>query len=274
MCMDRPKVLFVDDDESIRQTLPLILTGEGFDVTTAATVADAISEISRQPFEILLSDLNIGQPGDGFTVVSAMRRTHPHARTYLLTGYPDFASALDAIRQQVDDYLVKPCNIPALVKTLKAQTRRPRSAGPHGKRAAAVIRENAEAIIESCAQDIDRNPKFARIDLPRSARIDHLPGLLQQLANRLDKSPGISDKQEMESAWAHGKTRRLQGYSVPLMVEEARILYRVIADTLHANLLDMDISSIIPDLEQISDSLNAMLAESLRSFLDEEAIAA
>ena len=272
--MERPKLLFVDDDESIRQTLPLILTAEGFDVTTAATVAEAISQISRQPFEILLSDLNIGQPGDGFTVVSAMRRTHPHARTYLLTGYPDFASALEAIRRQVDDYLVKPADIPTLVKTLKSQTTRPRSPGPNGKRASAVIRENAEAIVKTCSRDIDRNPKFARIDLPISARIDHLPGLLRQLANRLDKGPDISDKEEMESAWAHGKTRRRQGYSVPLIVEEGRLLYRVIADTLHANLLDMDISSIIPDLEEISDSLNAMLAESLRSFLADESIAA
>jgi ActR/RegA family two-component response regulator len=272
--MEKPRLLFVDDDESIRQTLPTILTAEGFDVTTTATVAEAISEISRQPFEILLSDLNIGQPGDGFTVVSAMRRTHPHARTYLLTGYPDFASALEAIRRQVDDYLVKPADIPTLVKTLKRQTTRLRSPGPHGKRASAVIRENAEAIIESCSLEIDRNPKFARIDLPRSARIDHLPGLLQQLANRLDKSHDISDKEETESAWAHGKTRRRQGYSVPLIVEEERVLYRVIANALHANLLDMDISSIILDMEQISDSLNLMVAESLRSFLTTESISA
>ncbi len=68
--------------------------------------------------------------------------------------------------------------------------------------------------------------------------------------------------------------RRQQGYSVPMTVEEARILYRVITDTLHANLLDMDVSSIIPDLYQISDSLNVMLAESLRSFLAGEQIAA
>jgi ActR/RegA family two-component response regulator len=105
--MKRSKLLFVDDDESSRQMLPVILTENGFDVTTVATVAEAISEINRQPFDILLSDLNIGQPGDGFTVVSAMRRIQPQARTYLLTGYPDFDSALEAIRRQVDDYLTK-----------------------------------------------------------------------------------------------------------------------------------------------------------------------
>ncbi len=272
--MERPRLLFVDDDESIRQTLPLILTAEGFAVTTVATVAEAIAEINQTPFEILLSDLNIGQPGDGFTLVSAMRRIQPQARTYILTGYPDFATALEAIRRQVDDYLVKPTDIPTLVKTLKTQATRPRGPDAHGMRASTVIHENTETIIESCYREIEGDPQFARIDLPRSARIDHLPGLLRQLVNRLDQSSDINDKQEMESARAHGKTRRLQGYSVPMIVEEARILYRVIADTLHANLLDMDISSIIPDLEQISDSVNVMLAESLRSFLSVEQSAA
>ncbi len=191
----------MDDDESIRQTLPSILTAEGFDCITVATVSEAISEISRQTFDILLSDLNIGEPGDGFIVVGALRRAKPQARTYILTGYPDFASALEAVRCQVDHYLVKPVNIPTLVKTLKTQTTRPRRSGPHDKRASTVIQENTATIIESCAREIDRNPQFARIDLPKNERIDHLPGLLRQLVNRLDKSLDINDKQEMESAW-------------------------------------------------------------------------
>lgn len=272
--MDRPKLLFVDDDLSIRQTLPVILAGEGFDVTTIASVPEAIAKISEEKFDILLSDLNIGEPGDGFIVVGAMRRAQPGARTCILTGYPDFASALEAVRQQVDDYLVKPADISTLVKTLKAQAARPRSRGSHGKRASTVIKENTEAIIAGCSREIDRDPQFARINLPRRERIDHLPGVLRQLANRLDKSPDINDKQEMESAWAHGKMRRLQGYSVPMIVAEARILYCVIAETVQANLLDMDISSVIPDLVEISDSLNLMLGESLRSFLSAEQIAA
>ena len=272
--MAGPRLLFVDDDESIRLTLPQILRAEGFECTTTATVSEAISEISKQPFDILLSDLNIGEPGDGFIVVGAMRRSQPRARTYILTGYPDFASALEAIRCQVDDYMVKPVNIPTLVKTLKAQATRPRRPGVPGKRASEVIQENFDAIIEGCDREVGRNPVIARLNLSRSARIDHLPGLLRQIVNRLDKSPDINDKQEMESAWGHGKMRRLQGYSVPLIVEEARILYRVIAGVLHANLLDMDMSSIIPDLEQVSDSLNVVLAESLRSFLEADVIAA
>jgi ActR/RegA family two-component response regulator len=270
----KPKLLFVDDDESIRQTLPLILTAEGFDVTTVATVPEAISEINGQPFDILLADLNIGQPGDGFTVVSAMRRVQPGTSTYILTGYPDFVSALEAIRRQVDDYLVKPTDIPTLLKTLRTKPERSRVCDPVCKRASTIIRENREAIIDNWVREIDRNQQLRQILLSRNARIDHLPSLLRQLANRIDKNPDINDKQELESASAHGKTRRRQGYTIPLIVQESRMLYRVIADTVQGNLTDMDISFIIPDLILISDNLNEMLAESLRSFLAGEEIAA
>jgi ActR/RegA family two-component response regulator len=270
----KPKLLFVDDDESIRQTLPPILAKEGFDCTTVASVPEALAQISRQQFDILLSDLNIGEPGDGFIVVGAMRRVQPQARTYILTGYPDFASALEAIRRQVDDYLVKPADIPALLKTLRTRPEGSRILETGGKRASTLIREYAERIIERWAEETERDPELKHLRLSRNSRIDHLPRLLQQLANRLDKRPDVNDKQEMESAWAHGKTRRQQGFTIPLVVADSRILYSIIADTVQSHLAEMDISSIIPDLTLISENLNAMLAESLRSFLAGEQIAA
>lgn len=202
--MERVKLLFVDDDESIRQTLPAILTAEGFAVTTLATVAEAIAEINREPFDILLSDLNIGQPGDGLTVVSAMRRIQPHARTYILTGYPDFTSALEAIRSQVDDYLTKPADIRKLLEALRTKPDRPWVRDSRGKRASTVIRENRDAIIEKWTEATERDPQLKHLHLSRDGRIDHLPGLLRQLANRIDKSPDSNDKQELESAAAHG----------------------------------------------------------------------
>ncbi|HKF20766.1 MAG TPA: response regulator [Candidatus Angelobacter sp.] len=272
--MAKPKLLFVDDEASIRKTLPVILTAEGFECTTVGTVSEAISEISRHTFDILLSDLNIGEPGDGFIVVGAMRRVQPHARTYILTGYPDFTSALEAIRRQVDGYLVKPADISTLLQALRTTPERSRILKMPGKRASTLIRENSDAIIEKWAEETESDQELKQLDLDKSSRIDHLPGLLRQLANRLDKSADVNDKQEMDSAQAHGKARRDQGYSIPLVVAESRILYKVIADTIQTTLVEMDISSIIPDLIMISDSLNAMLAESLRSFLSAEEIAA
>src|SRR5439155_19692937 len=87
------RLLFVDDEPNIRLTLPAILKQEGFEVTTAATVPEALDHIIKPTFDVLLADLNIGQPGDGFTNVSAMRRTQPEALNMILTGYLDFDTA-------------------------------------------------------------------------------------------------------------------------------------------------------------------------------------
>src|SRR5881227_1237989 len=113
------RILFVDDEAGIRKTLKLILEQHGFKVTTAATVPEALEQINHATFEVLLSDLNIGQPGDGFTVVSAMRRVQPEAVTIIITGFPAFETALEAIRSQVDDYIVKPTDAKHLVATIQ-----------------------------------------------------------------------------------------------------------------------------------------------------------
>src|SRR5579859_7323131 len=146
---EKPKLLFVDDEPGIRTTLPAILSRFGFDVTAAATVPEALHYIATTRFDVLVADLNIGQPGDGFTVVSAMRRTQPNAITFILTGYPAFETALEAIRQQVDDYLVKPADVQSMVEKILKRLARPTSAVRHieARRLAEVLAENQSEII-------------------------------------------------------------------------------------------------------------------------------
>jgi DNA-binding NtrC family response regulator len=112
-------VLFVDDEPSIRMTLPLILQDRGFSVSTASDVAEALSEIERGRFDVLISDLNIGGEADGLEVLGAMRQAQPQCVTIVLTGFPSFETAVEGIRVDVDDYLVKPVDIDYLVDTMK-----------------------------------------------------------------------------------------------------------------------------------------------------------
>jgi DNA-binding NtrC family response regulator len=114
----RKRLLFVDDEPSIRLTLSSILEDHGFAVTTAASVDEALSRMNGSGFDVLLSDLNIGKEGDGFQVVGAIKERYPQCVTIILTGYPAFESAVLAIRHQVDDYVVKPADIDALVATI------------------------------------------------------------------------------------------------------------------------------------------------------------
>jgi DNA-binding NtrC family response regulator len=113
------RLLLVDDDESIGHTLVPVLRDHGFEVRLAATVTEAVREIGSYKFDILVSDLNVSEPNDGFEVVEAMRETHPHCVIVLLTGYPAFESAVAGIHHAVDDYIVKPADYDALIQTLE-----------------------------------------------------------------------------------------------------------------------------------------------------------
>jgi DNA-binding NtrC family response regulator len=112
----RKRLLFVDDESSIRLTLPPILQENGFEVKTAATVPEALGEISDSRFDVLVSDLNINESGDGFRVVQAMRQTQPECITVVLTGYPGTDSEAQALSYEVDDFVVKPADIDALIE--------------------------------------------------------------------------------------------------------------------------------------------------------------
>ena len=118
------RLLFVDDEEGIRLTLPQILQRRGFEVRVAASVPEALAEINNHEFDVLLSDLNIGKEGDGFAVVRAMREVHPNCVTILLTGYPSFETAVQAMREEVDDYFVKPAEIDELVGSIERRLAR------------------------------------------------------------------------------------------------------------------------------------------------------
>jgi ActR/RegA family two-component response regulator len=116
---DGRKLLFVDDEPNIRLTLPPLLQQRGFLVQSAASVAEALTAMKAGSFDILLSDINVSEDGDGFTVVRAMRQANPNCVTVLLTGYPGFETALEAIHNEVDDYVVKPVDLDALVSTIE-----------------------------------------------------------------------------------------------------------------------------------------------------------
>ena len=73
--------------------------------------------------------------GDGFTVVSAMRHTHPQAVTLVLSGYPALDEALSAIRLQADEVLVKPIEIASLRKLIREKLANPVAPGRCPQRA-------------------------------------------------------------------------------------------------------------------------------------------
>src|SRR5215468_8983239 len=179
-------ILFVDDEPGIRLTLPAILSGFGFDVTAAATVPEALGLITNRRFDVLISDLNIGQPGDGFTVVSAMRRTQPEATTFILTGYPAFETALEAIRQQVDDYLVKPADIEMLVGKIRQKLTTPKATSQRLqiKPLSKILDENKKEIMRQWLTAAKEDTQTSEAGLADRELTDYLPDLVEEIIER------------------------------------------------------------------------------------------
>jgi len=263
----KTRLLFVDDEDTIRQTLPIILEQHGFEVTVAAAVPEALDIINHQRFDILLTDLNIGSPADGFILVTAMRRCQPTAATFILTGYPDFQTALEAIRKQVDDYLIKPADIPTLVSTLRAKALQPRHLNEApSKRTSGLILEKSGEIVERWLNEFQGDLRLASIKIPREKLIDPFAQLVNDLAKLIETGETQISAKSLSNAASHGTERATQGYTIPLLVTETRILNRVIGLILQENLLSMNLSTLIPDALRVGEYLQALLEESIRAF--------
>jgi len=261
------RILFVDDEPLLRTAWSEILAREGFRVTAASSVAEALALITSEQFQVLLADLNIGQPGDGFTIASAMRRVQPLAVTLILTGYPEFEGALRAIHDQVDDFLVKPTDRAELLECIQRNLAKTRHAGAIlPNRLPELVSENKASIIERWYTTVEMDPELARITLSREERIDHLPEVMDELV-RPGALPHRLGAEIRNAASKHGHTRRRQGYTPALLLEEGRILHNIIAEQAHRNLLRVDISNLLPDLLVIDDRLHRMLRYSLEAFL-------
>jgi DNA-binding response OmpR family regulator len=269
-----PRLLFVDDESSIRALMPAILKRHGFHVTAAATVSEALHLIATQDFDVLISDLNIGEAGDGFTVVSAMRRTQPNAATFILTGYPAFESALEAIRQQVDDYFVKPADAEALVSRILAKLEGPPSErhGIPARRLPRILEEHKLEIFSrwiDCAKADDR---IKAVGLSNEQLSDHLTTLIDEIitaSSELTLSPDA-----LVAARRHGQMRLQQGCSVVAMIREAHILHGVLCLIVQENLLSADISFLVTDIMRIGEAVQGFLEESLHTYFEAQRAAA
>jgi DNA-binding response OmpR family regulator len=262
-----PKILLVDDDEPMRNMLKDILEISQFRVSTAANVSEAIHLIDTEPFDVLLSDLHMPGAGDGFTVISAMRHKHPNVITMLLTGYPALEEAMEAIRLQADEILVKPMPIPEMIALIRDRLGK-RGTRPsfNTERVASILERDAHITIANWLAAVNSDDELSGISLSGDQRTGHLPQLIRELVHRLRVPRSLGTKQVSEGAVKHGTIRREQGYSIPMMVEESRILQVSIFNTLQSNLKVVDFSLLLVDVMTIADEVDSQLKQTIVSF--------
>jgi len=263
-----PRVLLADDDDAVRNMLYVTLERDGFEVVAVASVSEALSRIAAENFDVLLSDLHMPQAGDGFTVVSAMRHTHPDALTLVLSGYPAVDEALAAIRLEADEVLTKPIEIASLREIIREKLANPVAHRPVPTESVASILEHAlDTTIQNWMALVEQDEELTCIPLSFEDRTGHLPNLLADLIYRL-RLPPIARANISKAAEQHGILRRQQGYSAAMMVEESRILQVSIFNTLQNNLPRVDFSKVLLDVMTIADEVDSQLKQAMLSYVD------
>jgi signal transduction histidine kinase len=112
-----PRVLIVDDEESVTITMAAILEMDGYSVATALRGDDALSQIAKEEFDLVLTDLRLDD-FDGMDVLAAARRRSPNTVGIVLTGYASLESAVTALREGAYDYMLKPADVEELRATV------------------------------------------------------------------------------------------------------------------------------------------------------------
>jgi CheY-like chemotaxis protein len=263
-----PRILLSEDDDAVRDMLREALERDGFEVVAVRSVRDALHCIATESFDLLLSDLHMPHAGDGFTVVSAMRHTHPHAVTLVLSGYPALDEALAAIRVQADEVLVKPIDIASLRAIVRQSLANPaaRERRP-AESVASILEHDLGTTIDDWMALVERDQELACIPLSFEDRAGHLPNLLADLIYRL-RLPAEVRAAISIPARQHGDLRRRQGYTVAMVVEESRILQVSIFNTLQKNLARVDFSKVLLDVITVADEVDSQLKQAMLGYFE------
>jgi len=196
-----------------------------------------------------------------------MRHKHPDAVTLLFTGYPALKEAMDAILLQADEILVKPMAIPDLVKLIRERLdRRGNRRAANIERVASILERDAEATIADWLRRVEHDDELTSIVLTGDERSGHLKKLLRELVHRLRVPRILGTKQISAGAVEHGHIRRAQGYSIPMIIEESRMLQVSIFHTLQNNLSVVDFSLLLIDVMAIADEVDSQLKQTIMSF--------
>src|SRR5712691_10517016 len=140
---EQPKVLVVDDEESVVVTIKAILQLDGYNVATTTTGAKARAMVREAEYDLVLTDLRL-EDGDGLDVLKAVRERYPETVTIMLTGYASLESAIQALRAGAYDYLVKPSEVEELRSTVGRGLERRRLGQEVRARVAELERANRE----------------------------------------------------------------------------------------------------------------------------------
>ena len=150
------RVMVVDDDQSIRETLENHFRESGHDVTVAKSAEEALSKIGAVDPSLVVTDVRMGGM-DGLALLAKLREARPDTDVVVITAFEDMRTAIEAMKAGAFDYLVKPLDLDQIDLTIERCLRDQRSR----RRLAQYAHEAAEPY--ALSQLVGRDPKMIAI---------------------------------------------------------------------------------------------------------------
>jgi DNA-binding NtrC family response regulator len=116
--MSTARILVVDDDPQARDLLQRLLGTLGA-VTQAPDSKRAAERLAEGPFDLVMTDMAMPEPGDGLKVLQAVKTHLPDTPVIVVTAFGNIEGALDSIQQGAFDYLAKPFDVDAILRVSK-----------------------------------------------------------------------------------------------------------------------------------------------------------
>ena len=104
---EKPRIIVVDDDESIRAALTMLLESEGYVVDSAENGKEAIEKTNQSLFNLAIVDYRLPDV-EGTFLINQFNITTPKMMKIMLTGYPSMKNAIDAVNNHADAFIQKP----------------------------------------------------------------------------------------------------------------------------------------------------------------------
>lgn len=132
------KILVIDDDTAFCVMLKTFLQKKGYDVVNAFNANDALQELNKTKFDVVLTDIRLPD-SDGLKILKSVKEISLKTQVILMTGYTDIKTAVNAMKSGAFDYVGKPINPDEILHTIqqsllkrdeKAQVKNDKVAGP------------------------------------------------------------------------------------------------------------------------------------------------
>lgn len=121
MSNQKTTILYVDDEETLRQLVQDQLSLEGFVVETADDGDTAVAMLTKKEYEVVLLDVRMPRMS-GIEVLKYMKKKKIYSRIIMLTGVDDLTVAMESVKNGANDYLTKPYELASLVKCIRRVT--------------------------------------------------------------------------------------------------------------------------------------------------------